>query len=362
MISNSRRHDPPATLADIGERGWLEWLERLAAERPSAFAPGFGDDTAWFAPPTPGGSQLLLTTDILVEGTHFTWRTATPSSLGEKTVAVNASDIAAMGGRPVALVVGLGAPPSFPARRLEAVFRSIERACRRWGIALAGGDTVASGQLVLAATLLGRFDGPPENLPLRSRMREGHYIYVTGTLGDSAAGLALLLGGRDRRSAAKGRPWRKALVERHRRPRPRLAEGRALAAALDDLAMIDLSDDLWKSVSLLSGSSGVGATIRLDALPVSPELKAYCRTARRDLREYALFGGEDFELLFATSARPAEVRRILRSAGLETPVRAIGRAGGRKVRWLGRDGRPVAIEPAGFEHFVGGEVGTYGRA
>ena len=345
------------TLADVGESGWLGRLAQSLVDDTRRVSirtlVGFGDDAAVLALPGAAGRPLLFTTDVLIEGTHFTWRTATPATLGEKAVAVNVSDIAAMGGRPTAMIVGLGAPASFSIARLEALYRALERACRRWDIDLVGGDTVRSDRLILAPALLGEFDGPAERLPLRDRVRPGQYLYVTGTLGDSAAGLAILLATRGTRERDLAQPWRRRLVERHRRPQPRLAEGRALAGRLDDLAMIDLSDDLLKSVNALAQASGVGAAIRLDRLPMSPALRRFCRATRRDAVETAVCGGEDFELLFATAAPPPRVRRILANAGLTTPVRLIGRAGGKRVRWLDRDGRPVRIRPRAFEHFAG---------
>jgi thiamine-monophosphate kinase len=319
---------------------------------------GFGDDAACLALPADSGQSLLFTTDLLIEGTHFTWQTATPATLGEKTVAVNVSDIAAMGGRPTAMVVGVGAPPDFPVARLEAIFRAIERACWRWGVALVGGDTVRSERLVLAPALIGEFDGPADRLPLRSRLRAGQYLYVTGTLGDSAAGLLLLLAGRNARERSLPQPYRRYLIRRHQRPQPRLAEGRLLAEQLDDPAMIDLSDDLRTSIGLLSRASRVGASIRLDRLPISPALRRLARLIGRDASEMAACGGEDYELLFATAAPPRAVRRLFRRAGIATPVRAIGCVGGKQVLWLDKGRKPVALSCRVFEHFAGDSHGT----
>jgi thiamine-monophosphate kinase len=381
------------TLAQLGETGWLERLSAsMRSQRNRAVVVGAGDDAAVIEI---GGRLVLLTVDVLIEGTHFTWKTTTPAALGEKAITVSVSDIAAMGGRPTAVTVGLGAPPDFEARRLEAVFRALDRACRRWGAAFVGGDTVRSDRLVLSVSVVGEFDGPRERLPLRSRMRAGQRLYVTGTLGDSAAGLELLLrSGADRQSASKKaedyppeeavranlsalkkssvseilprsaggkRPAeagttnekaaRRRLIDRHMRPVPRLAEGQSLARALDDLAMIDLSDDLWKSVKLMAEASGVGVAIRTDRLPISPAARRFCRANRRCALDLAVFGGEDFELLFATAADPKNVARIFRDAGRATPVTAIGEVGGAGVRWLDRRSREVALSGRPFEHF-----------
>jgi len=353
MILNRRQIRQRRVLAEIGEWGWLERLERsLASQARNKVIVGFGDDAACLALPLGTGKLTLLTTDILVEGTHFTWKTATPTTLGEKAVAVNVSDIAAMGGRPTAMVVGLGAPAHFEIARLEMIFRAMERACRRWEIAFVGGDTVRSDKLVLAPTLIGEFEGSAERLPLRSHLRAGQYLYVTGTLGDSAAGLALLLSKKSAGERSVAPISRRHLITRHRRPHPRVDEGRILAEQFDDLAMIDLSDDLWTSVGLLSRASGIGMTVRLDHLPISHALRAFCRAMRRDPVEMAVCGGEDYELLFATSAKPRIVKKTLRRAGLQTPVSLIGRIGRRRVRWLDRHGKAVAVRWRPFEHFA----------
>ena len=350
----SRRHTRPAPqlLQDLGEWSWLARLGRSLNQSGRAVVVGFGDDAACLSLPSRPGSLTLLTTDILVEGTHFTWHTATPATLGEKAVAVNVSDIAAKGGRPTAMVLGLGAPANFELARLETLYRAIRRACRRWGIALVGGDTVRSEKLILAPTLLGEFDGPIEKLPLRNRLRESQHLNVTGSLGDSAAGLELLLSRQGTVKHHLTAACRDRLIERHQRPKPRVDEGRLLAHHLTDLAMMDLSDDLQTSVRLLSEASRVGVTIHLDELPLSAAVRVFCRAARRDPIEMAAGGGEDYELLFATSVGPDGVQRILRDGGLRTKATAIGRAEGRRVRWLDHGGKEVPGRWKPFEHFA----------
>lgn len=378
----SRKHRKQNTpLRDVGEWGWLKRLGRtLPAAGGRNVLVGFGDDAAclafpFYRGPSPGSKKhplkwelrttgkvplkpepqtrnsLLVTTDLLIEGTHFTWRTATPATLGEKAVAVNVSDIAAMGGRPTAMVVGLGAPAEFPLAKLESVFRAMERSCRRWGIAIVGGDTVRSECLILAPTLLGEFEGPRERLPLRSRMRKEQYLYVTGTVGDSAAGLALMLGNDNRNEGALSSDDRRHLVARHRTPLPRLKEGQWLAQQIGDVAMIDLSDDLKTSLGLLKEASRVGATVWLDRLPISAALRRFCRSARRDVLDFAACGGEDYELLFATSLDPRALGRRLRGGGIATRVTCIGRVGGRTIGWLDKQHQEVPLISKPFEHF-----------
>lgn len=350
---NKRRAQRPRVLEEIGEWGWLERLGRSLPRRAGQVVVGFGDDAACLALPSAPGKLLLLTTDVLVEGTHFTWQTATPATLGEKAVAVNVSDIAAMGGRPKAMVVGVGAPAHFEIARLRAVFHAMKKTCQRWGIALVGGDTVRSERFILAPTLLGEFEGPAKRLPLRNRLREGQNIYVTGTLGDSAAGLALLLGAKRTRGRLPASACRR-LVERHCRPRPLVDEGYVLTRHFDDLAMMDLSDDLWTTVGLMSRAGNVGMTIHLDRLPRSRALLEYCRATKRDPFELLVYGGEDYGLLFTTFADPISVEKVLRRAGLQTPVAAIGVVGGRGVRWMDDHGKSVVMKWKPFEHFAEG--------
>jgi thiamine-monophosphate kinase len=351
-----RRSSSAEVLRDIGETGWLERLGRSLRAGPEQALVGFGDDAACLSlGPAETERILLVTMDVLIQNTHFTWKTVTPASLGYKAVAVNVSDIAAMGGRPTAMVMGMGTAGREKVERLEAIARAVQRACSQWEIGFVGGDTVHSENFVLAITLLGEFDGPRERLPLRSRLHEGQRLYATGTLGDSAAGLSLMVNSHPTRGghgkSDKMEDWRKALIERHRRPVPRLEEGRLLAEQLDDLAMIDLSDDLHKSVRLLREASGMGLSIRLDRVPMSRALRQYCRAADRDPLEFALFGGEDFELLFATRAEPRDLRRLFRQTGLETPLAEIGRVEGETVHWLDGEGREVDLNWKAYEHF-----------
>ncbi|MCX8037724.1 MAG: thiamine-phosphate kinase [Candidatus Sumerlaeia bacterium] len=350
MNSNGPRHR--LRLCEIGEDGWLERLAKSLGPTAKEIAVGFGDDAACLVIPAGGQTLLLITTDVLVEATHFTWQTATPATLGEKAVAVNVSDIAAMGGRPTAMVVGLGAPPNCELARLASIYRGMQKACRRWGIAFVGGDTVKSDKLILSPTLLGEFDGPREKLPLRNRLRQGQDLYVTGTLGDSAAGMMVLMAGRKKPPPLRlSECDRRHLSERHRRPQPRLREGQLLARHLDDLAMIDLSDDLHKSVGLLCKASGVGATVDVQCLPVSAALRNWSRATKISLKQTAVYGGEAYELLFATAAAPHTIQDLFRRHGLRTPVTAIGRVGGRTVRWQNFTPSPVDFRLMPYEHF-----------
>jgi thiamine-monophosphate kinase len=304
---------------------------------------GIGDDAAAIAW---GGETLLLTTDALLEDVHFRRSTATLRDIGAKAIAVNVSDIAAMGGEPCYALLTLALPPSLPVADVDELYAGIHDMARRHGVAVVGGDTCAApGGVVLSVTLVGRVAGAPLR---RSGARPGDAILVTGTLGASAAGLALLEQGPGALSPAAA----EAGVEAHRLPTPRVAEGRLIRASGGATAMIDVSDGLVTDLGHIAAESGVGARIDVDALPLSAATRAVALALGRDPLRWALSGGEDYELLFtAVADRAGDVARAV-AEGTGTPVHRIGevRPPGEGVRFLDRGGRPHAVEP-GFDHF-----------
>ncbi|MBN1515446.1 thiamine-phosphate kinase [Candidatus Sumerlaeota bacterium] len=333
-------------LRDVGERGFLKRMRRVMGRPDAALTGGLDDDAAMIR--SGKRRHLLLTNDMLVEDTHFTLATTPPEALGYKIVAVNVSDIAAMAGRPGLMTVGLGAPPSMPMADLEALYQGIRQACRLFGVTLAGGDTVRAERLTLSVTLTGEYRGRKSRAPLRSRMKPGDWIYATGTLGDSAAGLMLLLEAEQGRELDEGD--REFLIQRHQRPTPRVKEALALHAALGRMAMMDLSDDLLSSLRMLAELSGAGFEAELDDLPLSEPLLRFTENIGRQASDLALLGGEDFELLFACPAEPERVREILHQAKIKTLVTPIGRATKSGEKFL-RQGREIAVKSNSFSHF-----------
>jgi len=361
----------------LGEKGLLKVLARFSQSADPRLVVGFGDDTAvWDPVPLQqrkgkkagsGAPPLLLaTTDTMVEGTHFRLEWASWEDIGHKLVASNVSDVAAMGGRPTLALVSLACPPSTPMRSIRQLYSGMRKACDLWGAVLAGGDSVRADKVVLTLLLLGEKDR--DTAPcLRSGVIPGQRIYVTGWPGESGAGLHLLLregpeAGRVPRSGAcpSTRParWRRRLVDRHLRPIPRLRAGQELARQFPDLAMIDVSDGVDNELHLLAAASNVELSVSLETLPVSSHLRALQENGgRTDPRGFVLFGGEDFELLFATKADPDEVAKVLTAAAPALPVHEIGRViekrkGGRVV-YHDPQGRSVAPPRAPkFEHFA----------
>jgi len=231
-------------LARLGESGVIRRAARLCPSTSPMLVCGIGDDAAVIRPSR--DQQLLLTTDLLVESVDFDLSAWTLDRVGEKALAVNLSDVAAMGGRPTLFTVGLAIPARARVAQVDAFYRGLGRAARRYGVVLAGGDLSASPSgWSVEITLLGEVE--PGQALTRSGANVGDWLCVTGTLGDSGAGLELLRTKTARRGRhdAKPRPLSQRatrfLVDRHQVPVPRLAHGRALAAHGLATAAIDLS-------------------------------------------------------------------------------------------------------------------------
>jgi thiamine-monophosphate kinase len=298
-----------------GERAALEMLARVLPGAP----PGetwFGDDAAVVRGPS--GEQLLFAIDCVVSGVHFDLRWSSLPDVGWKVLSANVSDIAAMGGRPIAAVVAVAGPR---AGELEPLYAGLIDAGGRYGCPVVGGDLSAGAELVVSVAVLGSAEGRPP--VLRSGARPGDRLFVTGALGRSAAGLRLLAG--DARS-----PDPLALA--HRRPEARPAEGRTAALA-GATAMIDVSDGLGIDLDRLATASKVG--VQLDRVPI----------AEGATLEEALGGGEDYELVFAAPA-PEAVLRAFSSAGLALPEEIGSCVEDASARRLGDAPLPIT----GFEH------------
>lgn len=336
-----RRRD---TLGDIGELAFLRRLLPRLRQNPRVLV-GPGDDCAAVR----GEARLLLTTDALVEGVHFEPGWLEPEEIGAKAVLVNLSDIAAMGGVPRFLLLSVGAPAATRRADLERLHRGAERAARRHGAAVVGGNLTAAERLFVSVTAVGAASRPL----LRSGARPGDAIFVTGTLGDAALAVDLLrrFGGRLREGGARlpgTAAARRALLSRFVLPAPRLDVARRLAAAGVVGAMIDVSDGLVTDLGHLCESSGTGAVVDAAALPRSSAYEALAGTDPGP----ALRGGEDYELLFTVP--PARLRRFeaLRrgQGGRITRIgEVVARPRGVRVRESG--GRIRKPARPGFEHF-----------
>ena len=321
-------------LSEIGEFGLIARLTGDLELGPGVEV-GVGDDAAVLER-TPGHS-LVVTTDVLVEGVDFTAELSDPEDWGWKAVAVNCSDLAAMGAEARWLVIALTVPDPTPVPTLERVYAGVGEACRAFGMALVGGDVSAGPALSLAVTALGEAERPV----LRSGARPGDRLCVTGPLGAAAAGLVLLRWGDPAAHQLLDRfP---ALAAAHRRPRPALAMGLALARA-GASAMIDVSDGLAGDAAHLAEASGVGVEVHDAAVPLTPGVAEAAALAGLDPLDLALGGGEDF-VLAAALPRTADLGGVL-DCGRFTPDPAT------RVR-IGRDG-PRPLAGLAWDHFRSG--------
>jgi thiamine-monophosphate kinase len=335
-------------IGQLGERGLIRLIrESLGTEDPWVSV-GIGDDSAVLS--LPPGTRLLATTDLLIEEVHFRRRYAGHADIGWKAIAVNLSDIAAMGGTPRFALVALACPAETSVEEIEALYAGMRAAAEPHAVAIVGGDTSASPcGLIVNVTLFGQISGTPR---LRSGARPGDLITVTGSLGLSAAGLAVL----ETDPPPKLAPELVNEVSRaHLRPTARVAEGLFLGQADGVHAMIDCSDGLATDLGHLVAESKVGAQVRLDRLPISPAVSRVAEALERDPIEFATVGGEDYELLLSVTptAAPVLVSGLKHATGTELTV--IGEilppeAG---LRFVDAQGRAVAVGE-GFEHFAPG--------
>ncbi len=321
---------------DIG--GEFALIDRLARQSP-IFHPdlvaGIGDDAAVIAGSFPNGDFLLVTTDMLVEASHFRRDWATPRQVGIKSVACNVSDIAAMGGTPTFMFVSLALAADTDVAWVEALYRGMAEACRRYGAVIAGGDTTHGEVTTISITLLGRVS--PGNLRLRSDASPGELLCVTGPLGGSAAGLAMLAAGLDPPSE---------LREKHLAPGCRLDVSPSIAPVAR--AMIDISDGLAAEVNHICDQSGTGAEIIAAEIPIHPAVRDAARLTGNDPIALALTGGEDFELLFSIS--PENKRRLDDKGISVTAVGWVTEAASNRILTM-PDGRRRTLS-GGYNHFA----------
>jgi thiamine-monophosphate kinase len=330
-------------LHDLGEFGLIAHLSESLSSRAGVLL-GIGDDAAVLESlPSP-----VVTCDCLVETVHFRRDWISPRQLGRKAITVNVSDVAAMGGRPVAAVVTLALGPDDDLAFVEELYRGFEDAASLYGLTIAGGDTArAPGGLMLNVTLLGAAPQPV----LRSGAHAGDMLLVSGTLGDSAAGLALL----QNPAVMVSEDVREYLLARHHDPRARLEEMHAALHVAPGAisAAIDLSDGLAGDAAHIAKRSRLSLEIDAESIPVSVECRAAASTLGVDALDWALRGGEDYELLWCV--RPANATAVIEAVQhtTGTMVTAVGRCiplEESAVLLVYSDGRRVAA-PGAFEHF-----------
>lgn len=335
----------------IQEFPLIRQLQRRHERRSPLIRKGIGDDAAIVS--IPAGDWAVLTTDLLAEGIHFNLRTTSPASVGYRAAMANLSDVAAMGAAPRFLLISIAIPPAISAADVHAFYRGLMSACGPHHVHLIGGDTSASRQgLFLSITLLGTT--AQGHALFRKGARVGDGIYVTGTLGDSLAGLQLLTSRHaPRRGAALARVDRNFLIDRHRHPTARVREGLWLNQAQLATAAIDLSDGLSGDIRHLCEASLVGADIELSRLPVSPACRAYAGNRNLHPSALALAGGEDYELLFTVAAR--DEQKLERQARARRfPITRIGTIRPRRfgLQSVAFDGTRAPLPITSYRHFT----------
>lgn len=312
-------------LRDVGEFGLIARVARRVARtrpHPAGVVLGMGDDAAILRPRR--GEDVVVTTDAVVENVHFRWRTTPPRLVGARALVAAASDLGAMGARPLAVLASLVAPPRLALATLEGCLDGLVSEAARHGLPLVGGNVARGPVTSLTLTVLGAVTRG--RALRRDRARPGDRLFVTGALGAAALDLA-----RCEQRGAKARY----------RPAPRIEAGRALARLASVGACIDVSDGLLADLGHVLKASSVGAELDPDRVPVPPGFARACARLGQDPRRLALSGGEDYELLFTLRAGGPSAAALARRLGL--PVSEIGRI----VRGRGLRG----LRQQGFTHF-----------
>lgn len=330
-------------LSDIGEFCLIKrFSEQFLKDIPGQHT-GIGDDCA--VVPLNEKEVLLVTTDMLIEDSHFIKNRILPFDLGFKSLMVNLSDIAAMGGTPGSAYLSIGLPAATEVEWIDEFFKGIKSVCDEYGVHLLGGDTTKSpDRVVVNFTVIGKAFS--SGIKKRSGAKPGDIICVNDFVGDSGGGLQVLLNNLPEDNDTN------YLVRRHHRPRAHIQEGRWLAGREEVNAMMDISDGIESDIQRIMESSAVGAVIDIDRVPVSAELLRTAQKYHWNAPVLAVSGGEDYCLLF--TVREKELDRIAGDYEKEfgKPLYGIGTITGRDGKLVFRKkGRAVGLTKHGFDHF-----------
>ena len=304
-------------LKDIGEFGIIDYLRRKEKGRNKDIICGIGDDCAvidWKK-----DYYLLATTDTITEGVHFDLKSATPFQIGYKALAVNISDISAMGGIPLYALFSLGMNKFFPFKSVQEIYSGFRSLAKKYKVSLIGGDLTSSKNLTLTITLLGKVE--KKFLTLRSGAKCGDSIFITGAIGGSICG-------------------------KHLTFIPRIKEARYLVKELRPTSMIDISDGLFGDLQRIIEASKAGALIYKEKVPLTKEIISLAKEKGKDPFFEAGKGGEDFELLFTLS--PDSLKRIKKG---RIKITEIGKITEEKGIWISEEGNKKPLKVGGFNHF-----------
>lgn len=329
-----------------GERELIAGIRARVPGAPPWLIVGIGDDAAVVKPER--NALEILTTDGLIEDIHFDRRVSTPRDIGWKALAVNLSDVAAMGGTPRLALLSLALPATFTSHEMDELVDGFLALAAETRVTLAGGNITRSpGPLMVDVTVTG-FAGARQILK-RGGGHAGDDLYVTGTVGAAAAGLSYSKESQVSKEPA-GIESIDACVRRHRAPEPRVRIGALLGRNRAASACMDLSDGLADAVRQIAAASGTGAAIDAAALPIPDAAREWFRRAGQDPIAAAAAGGDDYELLFAVPRRArGRLATVVRQAR-GVPITRIGRLTKEPAIALVRDGTPEPL-PLGFVHF-----------
>jgi thiamine-monophosphate kinase len=338
-------------VSEAGERALIERIRRRVPPAPRELLVGIGDDAAVAVPDR--GALQVLTTDALVEGVHFDRRFSTPADIGYKALAVNVSDVAAMGATPRFALLSLMLPVDTTLDEVDGLLDGLLDLASATRVGLAGGNVTRSpGPLVIDVTVIGSVK--PRKVLTRGGGRAGDVLYVTGQIGAAAAGLGWLR----RQPAPQGRsmvsrPDQAALAEcvaRYCRPEPRARIGALLGRNRAASACMDLSDGLADAVAQVSSACGTGATIDVSLLPLHPGAREWFAQGGQDPVTACVAGGDDCELLFAVPRRTRSRLRTVLQEARGVSITRIGELTKDPAVGLARAGRLEPL-PSGFVHF-----------
>ena len=328
-------------LKELGEFRFINRITDGCLVRTEGVIKAIGDDCCVFR--VPENKVVLLTTDMLVEDIHFLRDSITPHELGRKSLAVNISDIAAMGGVPGEAVISIAIPPTVEVEYLDELYEGMKSMAREFNVNLLGGDTTSSPKhLVINIALTGWAAG--DEVLYRSGAKEGDVIFLTGEVGSSAAGLDLILTG-------KSFGGKDSLLAAHANPTPQIREGRIIAQHKIANSLIDVSDGVASDLGHICEESRVGAVLEERSIPVTETFRNYCGEFGLDCEKLMLHVGEDYVLLGTVPAKSADrLKTALESAGCRFyPIGAIVRGEG--ILLKGADGTTRRIAASGFDHF-----------
>lgn len=328
---------------DVGEFEFIETLKAYSICRPEGIILGIGDDAAILEQQP--GLHAVVSTDMLVEHVHFIFNSQTAYYLGRKSIAVNLSDMAAMGAEPREVFISLAKPGHVNISDLHEIYRGMRDMAHAHKVNILGGDTSSSRHdLVINVTVCGM--AAPGALITRTGASPGDILLTTDYLGDARGGLKVLLDNKLPRDETDEYLWLK-----HLNPIPQVAEGRFFAQSGLVTAMLDLSDGLSSDVRHLAKGCDCGALIWEDALPLSPQLQTFAIREGLNPAELALSGGDDYTLLL--TCKPANKARLMLEfvARFGRPLYAIGEMTATKGCYLRAGGKVSGLDATGWDHF-----------